>query len=107
MNTSRRHTFIWVLSALVVLAFAWALYAHWPSMAHKDRPMGMGGRAEPVAALYEQGKVHHVGHHENWAKMERQMRVFTGINGRRDDRTDAMCWGMHELLVEAVGFAFV
>lgn len=68
---------------------------------------GKAKRAEPVAALYEQGKVHHVGHHENWAKMERQMRVFTGINGRRDDRTDAMCWGMHELLVEAVGFAFV
>lgn len=51
MNTSRRHIFIWALSALVVLAVAWALYAHWPSMAHKDRPMGMGGRAEPVAAV--------------------------------------------------------
>ncbi|MQT44345.1 hypothetical protein GHO45_25875, partial [Pseudomonas sp. FSL R10-0765] len=43
MNTSRRHTFIWALSALVVLAIAWSLYAHWPGMAHKDRPMGMGG----------------------------------------------------------------
>lgn len=51
MNTSRRHTFIWALSALVVLAIAWSLYAHWPAMAHKDRPMGMGGRAEPVAAV--------------------------------------------------------
>lgn len=51
MNTSRRHTFIWALSALVVLAIAWSLYAHWPGMAHKDRPMGMGGRAEPVAAV--------------------------------------------------------
>ena len=51
MNTSRRHTFIWALSALVVLAIAWALYAHWPAMAHKDRPLGMGGRAEPVAAV--------------------------------------------------------
>ncbi|MGE8345670.1 efflux RND transporter periplasmic adaptor subunit [Pseudomonas helleri] len=51
MNTSRRHTFIWALSALVVLAIAWVLYAHWPAMAHKDRPMGMGSRAEPVAAV--------------------------------------------------------
>ena len=51
VNTSRRHTFIWALSALVVLAIAWALYAHWPGLAHKDRPMGMGGRAEPVAAV--------------------------------------------------------
>lgn len=63
-------------------------------------------RAEPVAALYEQKKVHHVGHSENWSRLERQMRVFTGINGRRDDRTDALCWGLHELIVEAafVGF---
>jgi phage terminase large subunit-like protein len=63
-------------------------------------------RAEPVAALYEQKKVHHVGPTENWERLEKQMRVFTGVNGRRDDRTDALCWGLHELIVESafVGF---
>lgn len=61
---------------------------------------GKAKRAEPVAALYEQRKVHHVGPTENWERLERQMRVFTGINGRRDDRTDAMCWGLHELIVD-------
>ena len=65
---------------------------------------GKAKRAEPIAALYEQGKVHHVGEHE---RLEKQMRVFTGINGRRDDRTDALCWGLHELLVSGGGFMFV
>lgn len=64
---------------------------------------GKAKRAEPIAALFEQGKVHLVGEHK---KLEAQMRAFTGINGRRDDRTDAMCWGLHELIVsrEFVGF---
>ncbi|GMV19014.1 MAG: hypothetical protein AMXMBFR56_72380 [Polyangiaceae bacterium] len=65
---------------------------------------GKAKRAEPVAALFEQGKVHLVGKHE---RLEKQMRVFTGINGRRDDRTDAMCWGLHELIITGSGFAFV
>lgn len=68
---------------------------------------GKAKRAEPVAALYEQNKVHHVGPPEKFERLERQMRVFTGINGRRDDRTDSMCWGLHELLVEGSGFVFV
>jgi predicted phage terminase large subunit-like protein len=67
---------------------------------------GKAKRAEPVAALYEQHRVHHVGIAERFDKLEKQMRVFTGVNGRRDDRTDALCWGVHELVVES-GFAFV
>jgi phage terminase large subunit-like protein len=68
---------------------------------------GKAKRAEPIAALYEQGRVHHVGLPEKFVRLEKQMRVFTGINGRRDDRTDAMCWGLHELVVEGNAFAFV
>lgn len=64
---------------------------------------GKAKRAEPIAALFEQGKIHLVG---SFPKLERQMRTFTGLNGRRDDRTDAMCWGFHELLVTPA-FAFV
>lgn len=64
---------------------------------------GKAKRAEPIAALFEQGKIHLVGKFE---KLERQMRTFTGLNGKRDDRTDAMCWGFHELLVTPA-FAFV
>lgn len=64
---------------------------------------GKSKRAEPIAALFEQGRVHLVGEH---SKLEAQMKKFTGINGRRDDRVDAMCWGLHELMVTP-GFAFV
>lgn len=64
---------------------------------------GKAKRAEPIAALFEQGKIHLVGHHP---KLEKQMKTFTGLNGRRDDRTDAMCWGFHDLLITP-GFAFV
>lgn len=64
---------------------------------------GKAKRAEPIAALFEQGRVHLVGEHP---KLEAQMKTFTGINGRRDDRVDAMCWGLHDLLVTPA-FAFV
>ena len=68
---------------------------------------GKAKRAEPIAALYEQGKIHHVGEPERLEKLERQMRRFTGVNGKRDDRTDAACWGLHELLLDGVAFGFV
>lgn len=64
---------------------------------------GKAKRAEPIAALFEQEKIHLVGDHP---KLEKQMKTFTGINGKRDDRTDAMCWGFHELLITPA-FAFV
>lgn len=64
---------------------------------------GKAKRAEPIAALFEQGKIHMVG---NFEKLERQMRTFTGLAGKRDDRTDAMCWGFHDLLV-GPAFSFV
>ena len=68
---------------------------------------GKARRAEPIAALYEQLKVHHVGPAENFEKMEKQMRVFTGVNGKRDDRTDAMCWAMHELMMTGGDLLFI
>jgi phage terminase large subunit-like protein len=51
-------------------------------------------RAEPVSALAETGRIEFVGHFD---KLEKQIETFTGQAGRRDDRTDAMCWGVHEL----------
>lgn len=61
-------------------------------------------RAEPVAALAESGRIEFVspittddGKEVQFPKLEKQLEKFTGINGRRDDRADAMCWGVHEL----------
>lgn len=54
-------------------------------------------RAEPIAALYEQGRVSHVGCH---AALEDQMVLFTpmGIAGETTgDRVDALVWALTEL----------
>lgn len=54
-------------------------------------------RAEPVASLYEQGRVRHVG---QFPELETQMTMMTssGYQGERSpDRLDAMVWGFTEL----------
>lgn len=54
-------------------------------------------RAEPVAGLYEQNKVHHVDFHP---MLEDQMCAFdvTGLaNGKSPDRVDALVWGLTKL----------
>jgi predicted phage terminase large subunit-like protein len=56
-------------------------------------------RAEPVAALYEQGKAHHVG---SFPALEDQMCGFTpdGYDGS-PDRVDALVWALTELDLHA------
>jgi phage terminase large subunit-like protein len=57
-------------------------------------------RAEPAAAFYEQGRVHHVGCH---AALEDQMCTFTSDMDRRQgspERVDALVWGLTHLLVK-------
>ena len=52
-------------------------------------------RAEPVAALYERGLVHHVG----WfGELENQMRTYQGRDTEKSpDRMDALVWALTEL----------
>ncbi len=55
-------------------------------------------RAEPVAALYQQGKVRHA---ERFAELEDEMCDFgpNGLsNGRSPDRMDALVWAVTELM---------
>jgi phage terminase large subunit-like protein len=55
-------------------------------------------RAEPVAALYEQGRVSHIG---MFAELEDQMCQFVPEGSDTlDDRVDAAVWGLHDLFVE-------
>jgi phage terminase large subunit-like protein len=62
-------------------------------------------RAEPISALYEQGRVHHVG---KFDKLEDQMCSFS-IDGVRNasegspDRVDALVWGLTELFEKMTG----
>lgn len=56
---------------------------------------GKQTRAEPVAALYEQGKVHHVG---TFAGLEDQMCSWVP-GDPSPDRVDALVWALTELLL--------
>lgn len=67
-------------------------------MVHASR--GKYVRAEPVSALYEQGRIHHVG---ALATLEDQMIAFTPESaadrskGISPDRVDSLVWGFTEL----------
>jgi phage terminase large subunit-like protein len=59
-------------------------------------------RAEPASALYEQGRMHHIG---TFPQLEDQMTNFTSdfdrnAAGYSPDRVDALVWATTELLVE-------
>ena len=54
---------------------------------------GKALRAEPIAALYEQGKVHHVGAFD---VLEDQMTTFP-VSNEHDDRLDALVYALTEL----------
>jgi phage terminase large subunit-like protein len=56
-------------------------------------------RAEPISALYEQGRIHHVGRFDH---LEDQMCLFSIDNLRNEntgspDRVDALVWGLTEI----------
>lgn len=62
-------------------------------------------RAEPISALYEQGRVHHVGRFD---QLEDQMCMFSADNIRSisngsPDRVDALVWGLTEIFDKITG----
>lgn len=64
-------------------------------------------RAEPISALYEQGRVHHVGRFD---ELEDQMCMFSVDNIRDEntgspDRVDALVWGLTEIFDRIAGRA--
>lgn len=72
------------------------------TLVHASR--GKHVRAEPISALYEQGRVHHVGRFE---KLEEQMCLFSIDNIRNEntgspDRVDALVWGLNQLFDKLV-----
>ena len=73
-----------------------------PTVAYRavNASKGKAARAEPVAALYEQGRVRHLG---CWPRLEDQMCRMTaqGFTGRGSpDRLDALVWALTELILE-------
>jgi phage terminase large subunit-like protein len=62
-------------------------------------------RAEPVAALYEQGRVHHV---KPFPDLEDQMCTWEPLSGDPSpDRLDAMVWAFTNLMLDAQVIPFV
>jgi len=62
-------------------------------------------RAEPISALYEQHRIHHVGQFD---LLEDQMCMFSVDNIRNEntgspDRVDALVWGMTEIFEKIAG----
>ena len=64
-------------------------------LVHASR--GKRVRAEPIAALYEQGKVHHLG---MFADLEDQLCSWVPDRSASPDRLDALVWALTELVVD-------
>lgn len=60
-------------------------------------------RAEPVSALYEQGKIHHVG---NFPDLEDQLCEWVP-GDKSPDRLDALVWLVYELMPDMFQDAFI
>lgn len=72
-------------------------------LVHASR--GKVTRAEPISALYEQGRVHHVGRFD---LLEDQMCLFSvdnirNISNGSPDRVDALVWGLTEIFDKITG----
>lgn len=76
-----------------------------PTVLRQVRPMlpikevratrGKKLRAEPIAAMYEQGRIHHVGAFE---ALEDQMTTWTVDDAKSPDRLDALVWALTSLM---------
>lgn len=73
-----------------------------PSVPYREVTASRGKiqRAEPIAALYEQNKVRHVG---NFTELEDQLAAMTGegyLGDGSPDRADALVWALTELMTK-------
>lgn len=71
------------------------------TLVHASR--GKHVRAEPISALYEQGRVHHIG---RFNELEDQMCLFSRDYDRANgspDRVDALVWGLASLFERMTG----
>lgn len=67
-------------------------------------------RAEPVAGLYEERRVRHIGDADDWEDLEDQLVQFTTagyIGPKSPDRGDAAIWALTELMLKSGGPAAV
>lgn len=82
-----------VLSTLRLVAPEIAIYRHGRSVGVRAST-GKRARAEPVAALYEQGRAHHLG---EFPELESQMVGWDPRESWSPDRIDALVWAITAL----------
>lgn len=82
------------------------LRSYWPECPIQEVRASQGKytRAEPISAMYEQGRVSHVG---KFPLLEDQMCIFTSdfdrrLQGLSPDRLDALVWGCTYLIPKAI-----
>jgi phage terminase large subunit-like protein len=63
---------------------------------------GKRTRAEPVASLYEQGQVHHIGY---FGELEDQLCSWVPDIGQSPDRLDALVWALTDLMIDGARVA--
>lgn len=61
-------------------------------------------RAEPIATLYQQGRVHHVGVHR---ALEDQLVMWTPASGYSPDRMDALVWALTDIMEGSSASAYL
>lgn len=64
---------------------------------------GKAVRAEPIAALYEQGRISHVG---SFPELEDEQCTWTPDSGLSPNRLDGAVWGFTELMLEGAEVKF-
>ncbi|MFE6186528.1 terminase large subunit domain-containing protein [Streptomyces sp. NPDC056465] len=66
---------------------------------------GKRARAAPVAQLYEQVRIHHVGPPRTFAELEEQMLTFVGLGETEDspDLLDSAVWALWDLFLDLPG----
>ena len=70
------------------------------TIVHASRGKGKQARAEPIAALYEQGRVSHAG---AFAELEDQMCTWEPLGDMPSpDRLDALVWALTDLMLHSV-----
>jgi phage terminase large subunit-like protein len=65
---------------------------------------GKAVRAQPVAALYEQGRVSHC---DVYPELEDELTQWTPESGRSPNRLDALVWALSELMVKDARAVYV
>lgn len=65
------------------------------ALVHASR--GKVVRAEPISALYELGKIHHIGHFQELEDQMLAMNMGGYVGETSPDRLDALVWGFTEL----------